>query len=211
MRLSYRRDWTVTTHSYRCSVQCFASKVNLTSVLTRSTRPLNWPRSSTGQWLKIGLRKAQISLGQRGPLTEWRGGVRRLRVLGGKCRYQQSSRCSCVASGGKSGAARRRIFPNAPNRQGFEISRTFWFVSASSEGWCVQQGSNLPGQKSVARSSDGRVEGNRDSEAHRRGLPRGDHELPGRNESEREVASKTNEPGSRTRKRSAKAARGAEI
>ena len=28
--------------------------------------------------------------------------------------------------------------------------------------------------------------GNQDSEAHRQGLPRGDHESPGRNESERE-------------------------
>jgi len=40
------------------------------------------PRSWTGQWLKIGLRKAQIFRGQRGPLMEWRDNVRRLRVLG---------------------------------------------------------------------------------------------------------------------------------
>src|ERR1039458_5332956 len=39
----------------------------------------------------------------------------------------------------------------------------------------------------------------------------GDHESPGRNESEREVASKPYEPESRARKRRAKAAWGAEI
>jgi len=67
------------------------------------------------------------------------------------------------------------------------------------------------GKSQTPRSLDGRVEGNRDSEAHRQGLPWGDHESPGRNESEREVASKTNESGSRARKRRAKAAWGAEI
>jgi hypothetical protein len=67
------------------------------------------------------------------------------------------------------------------------------------------------GKSQTPRSLDGRVEGNRDSEAHRQGLPWGDRELPGRNESEREVASETNEPGSRARKRRAKAAWGAEI
>jgi hypothetical protein len=84
-------------------------------------------------------------------------------------------------------------------------------VCASSEGWCVQQGSTCRGKSQTPRSLDGRVEGNRDSEAHRQGLPWGDCESPGRNESEREVASKTNEPGSRARKRRAKAAWGAEI
>ena len=49
------------------------------------------------------------------------------------------------------------------------------------------------------------------SEAHRQGLPWGDCESPGRNESEREVASKTNESESRARKRRAKAAWDAEI
>jgi hypothetical protein len=34
-------------------------------------------------------------------------------------------------------------------------------------------------------SLDGRVAGNQDPEAHRQGLPRGDHESPGRNDSER--------------------------
>jgi hypothetical protein len=67
------------------------------------------------------------------------------------------------------------------------------------------------GKSQTPRSLDGRVEGNQDSEAHRQGLPWGDHESPGRNESEREVASKTNEPESRARKRRAKAAWGAEI
>src|ERR1019366_4243245 len=42
------------------------------------------------------------------------------------------------------------------------------------------------GKSQASRSLDGRVEGNQDSEAHRQGLPRGDHESPGRNESERE-------------------------
>jgi hypothetical protein len=42
------------------------------------------------------------------------------------------------------------------------------------------------GKSQTPRSLDGRVEGNQDSEAHRQGLPRGDHESPGRNESERE-------------------------
>jgi len=42
------------------------------------------------------------------------------------------------------------------------------------------------GKSQVPRSLDGRVEGNQDSEAHRQGLPRGDHESSGRNESERE-------------------------
>src|SRR5208283_1358611 len=41
------------------------------------------------------------------------------------------------------------------------------------------------GKSQAPRSLDGRVEGNQDSEAHRQGLPRGDHESPGRNESER--------------------------
>ena len=40
------------------------------------------------------------------------------------------------------------------------------------------------------RSLDSRVTGNQDSEAYRRSLPWGDYESPGRNESEREVASK---------------------
>ena len=42
------------------------------------------------------------------------------------------------------------------------------------------------GKSQAPRSLDGRVEGNQDSEAHRQGLPRGDHESPGRKESERE-------------------------
>ena len=67
------------------------------------------------------------------------------------------------------------------------------------------------GKSQTPRSLDGRVEGNRDSEAHRQGLPWGDCESPGRNESEREVASKTNESESRARKRRAKAAWDAEI
>ena len=46
------------------------------------------------------------------------------------------------------------------------------------------------GKSQRPRSLDGRVEGNQDSEAHRQGLLMGDHESPGRNESEREVASK---------------------
>jgi hypothetical protein len=41
------------------------------------------------------------------------------------------------------------------------------------------------GKSQAPRSLDGRLEGNQDSEAHRQGLPRGDHESPGRNESER--------------------------
>ena len=41
------------------------------------------------------------------------------------------------------------------------------------------------GKSQAPRSLDGRVEGNQDSEAHRQGLPWGDHESPGRNESER--------------------------
>jgi hypothetical protein len=39
------------------------------------------------------------------------------------------------------------------------------------------------GKSQKPRSLDGRVEGNRDSEAHRQGLLMGDHESPGRNES----------------------------
>jgi hypothetical protein len=50
-----------------------------------------------------------------------------------------------------------------------------------------------------------------DREVVRQGLLMGDHESPGRNESEREVASKTYEPGSLAHKRRAKAAWGAEI
>ena len=41
------------------------------------------------------------------------------------------------------------------------------------------------GKSQTPRSLDGRVEGNRDSEAHRQSLLMGDHESPGRNESER--------------------------
>ena len=41
------------------------------------------------------------------------------------------------------------------------------------------------GKSQAPRSLDGRVEGNQDSEAHRQGLPRGDRESPGRNNSER--------------------------
>ena len=67
------------------------------------------------------------------------------------------------------------------------------------------------GKSQAPRSLDGRVEGNRDSEAPRQGLLMGDHESPGRNESEREVASKPYEPESRAHKRRAKAAWDAEI
>jgi hypothetical protein len=42
------------------------------------------------------------------------------------------------------------------------------------------------GNSQKPRSLDSRVAGNQDSEAYRQGLPRGDHESPGRNESERE-------------------------
>jgi len=55
----------------------------------------------------------------------------------------------------------------------------------SSEGWRVQQEVDLPGHSQEPRSSDSRVAGNQDPEAYRRGLPRGDHESPGRNDSER--------------------------
>ena len=82
----------------------------------------------------------------------------------------------------------------------------------SSEGWHVQQGSNLPGEKSDPRSLDSRGEGNRNSEAYRQGLPIGEiHESPGRNKSERDVASKVSNPEGRVLIRRAKAAWGAEI
>ena len=69
---------------------------------------------------------------------------------------------------------------------------------ASSEGWHVQQGSNLPGEKSDPRSLDSRGEGNRNSEAYRQGLPNGEiHEPSGRNKSERDVASKVSNPEGR--------------
>ena len=42
------------------------------------------------------------------------------------------------------------------------------------------------GNSQKPRSLDSRVAGNQDSEAYRQGLPGGDHESPGRNESERE-------------------------
>jgi hypothetical protein len=42
------------------------------------------------------------------------------------------------------------------------------------------------GSSQKPRSLDSRVAGNQDSEAYRQGLPRGDYESPGRNESERE-------------------------
>ena len=60
----------------------------------------------------------------------------------------------------------------------------------SREGWRVQQESVLPGQKSEPRSLDSGGEGNRTFEAYRQGLPRGGYESPGRNKSERIVASK---------------------
>ena len=60
----------------------------------------------------------------------------------------------------------------------------------SREGWRVQQESVLPGQKSEPRSLDSGGEGNRTFEAYRRGLLRGGYESPGRNKSERIVASK---------------------
>src|SRR3974390_755529 len=41
------------------------------------------------------------------------------------------------------------------------------------------------GNRQEPRSLDSRVAGNQDSEAYRQGLPWGDHESPGRNESER--------------------------
>jgi hypothetical protein len=41
------------------------------------------------------------------------------------------------------------------------------------------------GNSQAPRSLDSRVEGNQDSEAYRQNLPWGDHELPGRNENER--------------------------
>ncbi len=42
------------------------------------------------------------------------------------------------------------------------------------------------GNSQEPRSLDSRVAGNQDPEAYRQGLPRGDHESPGRNDSERE-------------------------
>src|SRR5450759_49764 len=84
------------------------------------------------------------------------------------------------------------------------------FVRPAKAG-VFSRGQTCRGKSQKPRSLDGRVEGNRDSEAHRQGLLMGDHESPGRNESEREVASKPYEPESRARKRRAKAAWGAEI
>ena len=55
----------------------------------------------------------------------------------------------------------------------------------SSEGWHVQQETTCRGKSQTPRSLDSRVAGNQDSEAYRQGLPWGDHESPGRNESER--------------------------
>src|SRR5450759_2642284 len=74
------------------------------------------------------------------------------------------------------------------------------FVRPAKAG-VFSRGQTCRGKSQTPRSLDGRVEGNRDPEAHRQGLPWGDHESPGRNESEREVASKPNEPESRTTSR----------
>jgi len=55
------------------------------------------------------------------------------------------------------------------------------------------------------------VEGNQDSEAYRQGLLWGDHEPPGRNTVNANVASKVSESEGRARNRRAKAAWDAEI
>ncbi len=62
------------------------------------------------------------------------------------------------------------------------------------------------GKSQKPRSMDSRVAGNQDSEAYRQGLPWGDHEPPGRNDSERDVASKKSGSEGRARFRRAKAA-----
>src|SRR6516162_10469821 len=50
------------------------------------------------------------------------------------------------------------------------------------------------GKSQEPRSSGGRVAGDQNPEAHRQGLPWGGYELPGRNNSERVVASKSVDP-----------------
>jgi hypothetical protein len=62
------------------------------------------------------------------------------------------------------------------------------------------------GKSQKPRSLDSRVAGNQDPEAYRQGLPWGDYEPPGRNDSERKVASKVRRSEGRARNRRVKAA-----
>ena len=67
------------------------------------------------------------------------------------------------------------------------------------------------GKSQEPRSLDSRVAGNQNSEAYRQGLPWGDHESPGRNESERAGGLENDGSEGRARNRRAKAAWDAEI
>jgi len=67
------------------------------------------------------------------------------------------------------------------------------------------------GKSQGSRSLDSRVAGNQDPEAYRQRLPWGGDESPGRNDSERVVASKVSRSEGRARIRRVKAAWGAEI
>jgi hypothetical protein len=77
--------------------------------------------------------------------------------------------------------------------------------------WCVQQEVDLPGKSQPPRSLDSRVEKDENPEAYRQGLPWGDYELPGRNDSERKCGLERRRSEGRACFRRAKAARGAEI
>src|ERR1700720_3909641 len=90
-------------------------------------------------------------------------------------------------------------------RGGSRMQESCTYGCVSSEGWHVQQGTNLPGQKSEPRSLDSGGDGNRTFEAYRQDLPRGGYESPGRNKSKRIVASKMSIPEGRARNRRAKA------
>ena len=90
---------------------------------------------------------------------------------------------ACCASNAYLGPSRRVPHGEASRRAGCRKSARPVVCPAKADMFSRRQ--TCRGNSQALRSLDSRVAGNQDSEAYRQGLPWGDHESPGRNDSER--------------------------
>jgi hypothetical protein len=77
---------------------------------------------------------------------------------------------------------KRQLSRDGTSRMNREVPRT---VVCPVKAGVFSRKQTCRGNSQEPRSSDSRVAGNQDPEAYRQGLPRGDYESPGRNDSER--------------------------
>src|SRR5262249_6954841 len=122
--------------------------------------------------------------------TKWQGAAR-----AGSLAKLSTENSACCVSNACHDVSRRGRCGEASRRAVLRKSEPTVVATSNAGGFIRMQ--TCQGKRQEPCSSDGRIAGTKIPEvlkAHRQGLPWGDYESPGRNNSEREVASKVLDP-----------------